>query len=83
MTSLAWQFVLAHQPNVVRRHVLEPGTRKRRRDSTPGAELVSDDEVNLKAREAWDDEKSEEKDPDYTDGRKRARQQEKRKISSP
>jgi hypothetical protein len=78
MTSHARQVVLGHQSNVIESDELEPGTRKRRRDSTPGAELVSDDEVNFKAREAWDEEESEEKDPDYTDGRKRARQQETR-----
>lgn len=75
MALLARQVAVDRQANIQEQPVLKPGTRKRRREPTPGAELMSDDEANWKAREEWDDEKSEEKDPEYVDGRKGAKQQ--------
>lgn len=65
MALEARQIAVDCQTNIQERPVLKPGTRKRKREPTPGAELMSDDEVNLKAREEWDDERSEEKDPEY------------------
>ena len=53
--------------------VLKPGTRKRRREPTPGSELVSDDELKWSAQEELAHKKSEEKDLDFADGRKRVR----------
>jgi hypothetical protein len=73
MTLLARQDAVDRQANVREEPVLKPGTRKRKRVPSPGAEFISDDEVNWKAREDWDDEKSEEKDPDYADQRKRVK----------
>ena len=74
MTLLARLDAVDRQANVREESVLKPGTRKRRRGPTPGVEIMSDDEANWKAREEWEEEKSEEKDPDHADGRKRARQ---------
>ncbi|TAQ83162.1 hypothetical protein B7494_g8516 [Chlorociboria aeruginascens] len=58
--------VIVKQANAPGR-VLKAGTIKLQRAPSPGTEITSDDEVNWEARENWDDEKSEEKDPDYTD----------------
>lgn len=74
MALLARQIVVDRQAIILERPVLEPGTRKRKRELTPGAEFMSDDEANWKAREEWDDERLEEKDPEYVDGRQRAKQ---------
>lgn len=65
MALKARQIAVDCQMNIQERPVLKPGTRKRKREPTPGAELMSDDEVNWKVREEWDDERSEEKDPEY------------------
>jgi len=62
----AWKNAEEIQTNVREERVLKPSTRKRKRESTPGGELVLDDEEKRKMREDWEQERLEEKDPDYT-----------------
>lgn len=81
MVLLARQIVVDRQAIILERPVLEPGIRKRKREPRPGAEFMSDDEANWKAREEWDDERSEEKNPEYVDGRQRdGRQRAKQQV---
>ena len=48
------------------KRVLKPSTRKRGRESTPGGELMSEDEAKWKMREDWEEERLEDKGPDYS-----------------
>ncbi|TAQ84869.1 hypothetical protein B7494_g6802, partial [Chlorociboria aeruginascens] len=66
MTILARQNVAENQANA-RDPVLRPGTIKEARPLSPGADITADDEGIWEAREAWDDEESNERDPDYTE----------------
>ena len=61
----AWKNVEEIQADVREDRVLKPSTRKRERQITPDEELVSGDEAKWKMREDWEQERSDDKDPDY------------------
>lgn len=66
MVLTAWKHAEEIKSNIREERVLKPSTRKRRRESTPGGELVLDDEAKWKIRDDWEQERSEYKDPHYT-----------------
>lgn len=67
----AWKNAEEIQTNVREERVLKPSTRKRKRESTPGGELVLDDEAKWEMREDWEQERLEDRDPDYTEAERK------------